>query len=174
MDNHWHMLTLIGKDSPGIVATISNQLYKNDCNLGETSMVRLGGNFTIMMMVSSTKTAEEIQQFMSESISKRNLSLHIDQIDAKLHQHKEADVSVRVYGADRAGIVAQVTDSLAKAGLNILDLMSDVAGTDEEPFYVMTLTGQAEQGIAELQKVAEKLSTQGIEIQVEAAPMLLA
>ena len=168
------MLTLIGKDSTGIVADIAKTLFENKCNLGETSMVRLGGNFTIMMMVESSQTTADVKAFMSKIVDQRNLKLHVDPIDARLHQHKEPDVTVRVHGADRAGIIAQVTEALAEAGLNILDLMSDVAGTNQAPLYVMTLSGQAEKGIAELQKVADSLSKTGIEIHIESTPMLLA
>ena len=49
--SNWFMVTLVGKDRPAIVAHVSNALYEEGCNLGETSMLRLGGNFTIMMMV---------------------------------------------------------------------------------------------------------------------------
>ena len=49
----WFMLILVGKDQPGIVAQITRALYEGECNLGEASMVRLGGNFTVMLMVQS-------------------------------------------------------------------------------------------------------------------------
>ena len=47
----WYMVTLIRKDRPGIVAHVSAALYEGGANLGESSMMRLGGNFSIMMMV---------------------------------------------------------------------------------------------------------------------------
>ena len=47
----WFMLTMIGKDKPGMVAAISGALADHGVTLGETSMLRLGGNFTVMMMV---------------------------------------------------------------------------------------------------------------------------
>ena len=53
MSDNWYMLTLIGEDKPGIVAAVTQSLYELGLNLGETSMLRLGGNFTIMMMVST-------------------------------------------------------------------------------------------------------------------------
>ena len=43
----WFMLILVGKDQPGIVAQITRALYEGEYNLGEASMVRLGGNFTV-------------------------------------------------------------------------------------------------------------------------------
>ena len=46
------MLTLVGEDQPGIVAAVTEALFAKGMNLGEASMLRLGGNFTVMMMVS--------------------------------------------------------------------------------------------------------------------------
>ncbi|MDH5510271.1 MAG: amino acid-binding protein, partial [Nitrospinota bacterium] len=39
----WSMLTIIGEDRPGIVAAVSKTLYEKGMNLGEASMLRLGG-----------------------------------------------------------------------------------------------------------------------------------
>ena len=46
----WHMLTLVGTDRPGIMAALTGTLFRAGCNLGEASMARLSGNFTIMLM----------------------------------------------------------------------------------------------------------------------------
>ena len=47
----WKMLTLVGEDQPSIVAKVTQTLYRGGWNLGEASMIRLGGSFSIMMMV---------------------------------------------------------------------------------------------------------------------------
>ena len=49
--SNWYMLTVVGRDRPGIVSQVTLALYKGGGNLGEASMVRLGGNFSIMLMV---------------------------------------------------------------------------------------------------------------------------
>ena len=61
---HWYMLTLVGKDRSGIVAHISAALFDGGCNLGEASMIRLGGNFTIMMMVEFDGTNHALQHYL--------------------------------------------------------------------------------------------------------------
>ena len=58
----WYMLTLVGKDRPGIVAHVTAALYEGGANLGETSMMRLGGNFTIMLMVSGDSSEPAVQE----------------------------------------------------------------------------------------------------------------
>jgi len=43
-----------------------------------------------------------------------------------------------------------VTGVLAEAGLNILDLESDVAGDKNKPLYIMHIEGEASEGIKAL------------------------
>ena len=102
-----------------------------------------------------------------------DLRVHIDAIDAELHHHLLPDVSISVYGADRAGIVAQVTTALSEAGLNILDLESDVAGTEQAPLYIMTIEGQATEGIASLQAALDIMAAEGIETRLTPVQTLI-
>jgi glycine cleavage system transcriptional repressor len=157
LPTQWFMMTLVGKDQPGIVAKTSAALFKAGCNFGEASMMRLGGNFSIMLMVQYAGSAEELREQIEPVADSLSLRLHIDPIEGELHEHREPDVRINVYGADRAGIVAQVTTVLYAAGLDILDLESDVAGTDEKPVYIMQIEGQAAQGVEKLQKALENI-----------------
>ena len=165
---HWFMLTLVGKDQPGIVARVSAALFDAGGNLGEASMVRLGGNFTIMLMVQfdgSARTLEAAVRPVAESL---DLHLHLDAIRGELHHHVEPDVRITVYGADRAGIVAQVTGALAEAGLNILDLETDVGGTADAPIYVMCMEGVALESVEALESALQVLAEeQGVEVKLE-------
>jgi len=46
---------------------------------------------------------------------------------------------------------------LGEAGLNIIDLETDIGGSDKKPLYIMTLEGVAKNGIAPLRKALEGL-----------------
>lgn len=148
--NKWYMVTLVGKDKASIVSHVTAALYDGGGNLGETSMMRLGGNFTIMMMVEFSGSIKDLHDVFSSVTDSMDLHLHIDHIDAKLHEHRIPDVRISVYGADRAGIVSTVTGVLAEAGLNILDLESDVAGDINKPLYIMHIEGEASEGVKAL------------------------
>ena len=131
MANHWYMLTLIGEDKPGIVAAITQALFDQGLNLGETSMLRLGGNFTIMMMVNGMGDEAGLRGQLKPVIEAQGMCLHVDPIQARLHQHLLPNIQVTVSGADRAGIVAQVTAALAEAdvagfGAGITDIQRRV------------------------------------------------
>ncbi len=171
--NNWYMLTLTGEDRPGIVARVTRALFERDMNLGEASMLRLGGNFTIMMMVSGDMDADALQQALSEVVEELGLSLHIDPMKGGLHRHVPPNLMVRVSGADRAGIVARVTGVLADAGFNILDLESDVAGTAEKPVYIMQIAGVATVPLESLEQAVSGLREEGIEVNISPVEMLV-
>ncbi len=162
--NNWKMLTLVGEDQPGIVAKVTAALYRNGCNLGEASMIRLGANFSIMMMVAGEGSAEEI---LAPVASELDLHLHVDEIIGGLHRHLVPNIQVRVLGADRAGIVAQVAGALLNVGFNILELESDVAGSPDQPVYIMNIEGYTD---AALEQVENAVSSLG-DIDVSVSPI---
>ena len=167
MADNWYMLTVVGEDRPGIVAGVTKALFEGGCNLGEASMMRLGGSFTIMLMVQLEGSGEELRWLVEPVAAELSLHVHVDAIAGRLHRHLEPDVSVTVYGADRAGIVARVTGELAQAGLHILELESDVAGSREQPIYIMHIEGHAARGIAPLRSALQAIEGEGIETALE-------
>ncbi len=170
---HWYMLTVVGKDRPGIVAHLSAALFDGGCNLGEASMIRLGGTFTIMLMVEFDGSVKALTDMVAPVAESLDLHLHVDHIDAKLHQHLEPDVRITVYGADRAGIVARITGALAEAGLHILDMDTSVAGTEDKPIYIMQIEGHAAEGVEALQSALDVVAEKGIEAQLETIDTLI-
>jgi glycine cleavage system transcriptional repressor len=167
------MLTLVGKDRPGIVAHVSAALFEGGCNLGEASMMRLGGNFTIMLMVQFEGKTKQLDDLLEPVADSMGLHRHIDRIDADLHHHLEPDVRITVYGADRAGIVSRITGGLAEAGLHILDMETSVAGTEEKPIYIMQIEGHAAEGVEALQSALDIVVQDGIEAQLETIQTLI-
>jgi glycine cleavage system transcriptional repressor len=163
----WHMTTFVGKDQSGIVAKVTLALFQGKCNLGEASMTRLGGSFTMMMMVSFDGTEEELEKIISPICKEFGLRGHVDKIKGELYRHADPDVRIRIYEADKAAIVASATGVLTEAGLNILSLETEVGGDDENPVYVMKLEGMSENGIDALEITLGKLEDeQGVQTHI--------
>lgn len=169
----WYMLTLVGEDQPGIVAAVTQALFDKGMNLGEASMLRLGGNFTVMIMVSGADDVDQVRHALAGPVEHFGLRMHVDAMMGGLHRHMEPNVLVRVVGADRAGIVAQVAGALAEQGMNILDLESDVAGTEDEPLYIMQIAGLSEAPAEKLDEAMSTLREQGVDVSVESVQTLL-
>ena len=49
----WFALSAIGRDRPGIVADLAELIYECDCNLEDSSMTMLGGEFAVLLLLSS-------------------------------------------------------------------------------------------------------------------------
>ncbi|MDH5544313.1 MAG: amino acid-binding protein [Gammaproteobacteria bacterium] len=160
----WFMITLVGEDQPNIVASVTRALFEAQCHLGETSMIRLGGNFTIMMMVKYNGEEDGLSQLLQPLSDKLHLRLHVDPITGHLHQHRQPDVRISVFSADRPGIVAKATGSLADAGLDITDLESDVGGSETKPIYIMHIEGVAKNGIDALESAVADIRQNGIDV----------
>jgi len=169
----WNMLTLVGADRPGIVARLTRELYQLGCNLGEASMIRLGGSFTIMLMVGGDRSADEIRAALTPAVQEMGLRLHLDPVHGGLHQHLVPNLQVRVVGADRAGIVADVTEILAGHGFNVLELESDVAGDQERPIYIMNIQGYCGETLEVLEGALAPLGERGVSVDVSPVDVMI-
>ncbi len=169
----WYMLTVVGRDQAGIVAALTDALYRAGVNLGEASMARLGGNFSIMLMAQTDADTAGLERLLEPAIQKLGLRVHVDAIEGRLHQHIEPNTRITVHGADRPGIVAQITAALATCGFNILDLDSDVGGTSDKPIYILVLDGYANDGIEALERAVAPLRVNGIEVRISAIDTLV-
>jgi len=125
------------------------------------------------MLVETQLNKHQLTELMQPVAKQLGLRLHIDSVENPDHHRIEPDVLINVYGADRVGIVAQVTERLAQAGLNILDLSSEVGGTSEQPFYIMSITGQANQGIETLEQALAELRQTGIETHLQTFELMI-
>jgi len=159
MEN-WFMLTMFGRDQLGVVAKLSAALCKSGCNLGDSSMARLGSNFTIMIMVQFTGTDDELENVVKPIADELQFRAHVDKVDGELEHHVEPDVRINVYTNERKGIVEEVTNELGRAGLNILHLESNIGSHENCPTYFIHMEGMATKGIDALYEALEILSTE--------------
>ena len=138
-------ITAVGEDRPGIVAEFSGVLYRFGCNLEESTMTRLRGEFAMLLLVrlpegdplaSLRATLEATAAEMGLSLVLRSLAAE----EAAPQPRPETEsFMLRVYGADRPGIVHRVTSLLAQGGWNITDLNSRLIHGSTGPVYMMLL-----------------------------------
>jgi glycine cleavage system transcriptional repressor len=132
-------LAAIGRDRPGIVAAVAKVLFEQGCNVEDSSMTLLRGNFSIMLVLASPDgtTASSLRTALEPACEEMGLTY------AVLDVQDTADVPhpshvLTVYGADRPGILFSVSELLASTGVNITDLNSRLVGTDT-PVYALML-----------------------------------
>lgn len=138
------VLTGTGRDQVGIVARLTEALFDLGCNLLDSSMTLLRGEFAIIVMV-KLPDAESIETLKSrlQSLEKTlALTIHVRELsDEELNPAAPAvnPHIISVYGADRPGIVAGITRVLADLGANITDVQTTSTISDGKDIFVMIL-----------------------------------
>ncbi len=128
MEKSFAVLTAIGRDRVGIVDDLSELVLKNACNIEESKMAVLGGEFAVIMLVSGKADAVGALTDSLPSLGE-GLGLHVE---CKHTGAPRAPESGRPYlleavSLDTPGIVHSVTAILRKHQVNIEDLETDTA-----------------------------------------------
>lgn len=135
-------VTAVGADRPGIVAAVTGAFAEHGCNLEDSSMTILRGQFAMMLVVDAPAGvgAGELEAALAGPAA--DLDLVVTVRSAAEPPEVEPDIeswTVSVYGADHPGIVHGVAALLAERSVNIVDLSTRVVGTSEAPVYTMVL-----------------------------------
>jgi glycine cleavage system transcriptional repressor len=135
-------VTAVGADRPGIVAAVTGAFADHGCNLEDSSMTILRGQFAMMLVVDGPAGvgAAELESALAGPAA--DLDLVVTVRAAAEPPAMERDIeswTVSVYGADHPGIVHGVAALLAERAVNIVDLSTRVVGTHEDPVYTMVL-----------------------------------
>jgi glycine cleavage system transcriptional repressor len=141
------ILTVVGKDHPGIVAGIANTLYEYECNIQELNQTILSDEFAMILLLQPTRKID-IQK-LDESLRKCCEALSVTHAlraattGASSGGHggtgpTKVRVIITVIGPDRVGIVAGVTKVLADRNINIVELSTAPSYMiHDEPQYTM-------------------------------------
>ncbi len=165
-------ITALGQDRSGIVAGVTEMLYQLDCNLEETSMTRLRGEFAIIVitLLPEELSLERLKSALDELSDSYGLTATLRELTEEEGKKKRLDeppdVIVSVYGADKRGIVYRVSKVLAGLGVNITGLDTRTAGSGESPVYIMVIEASLPSGVSD-EEVSEALSSIGRELGVD-------
>jgi glycine cleavage system transcriptional repressor len=123
-------VTLIGQDRPGIIADATSALAELGGNLEDSTMTILRGHFTMVLLVSTTTPLEDVEAVLATLTGDGTLEVSVRVLP---EQQSPASVDVTAYllsvhGADRPGIVSEVTGIVASAGGNVTDFSTRLVG----------------------------------------------
>jgi glycine cleavage system regulatory protein len=128
------VLTVIGTDRPGIVEQISDQVLAAGANWEESRMARLAGKFTGVLRISvDTAQADHLADLLRR----------LGDLTVVVERSPDVDVSrfrsltLGLVGNDRPGIVRDISHVLARHGVNIEELETEVtsAAMSGEPVF---------------------------------------
>lgn len=135
------ILTASGHDRVGLVGEITELIVRFDGNVEASRMVRLRGDFAMIVFVTAPESKiEELRAALAD--------VHFSKFDVhtRLSEVVEADDSdfsrcaITVLGADHMGIVHQVARYLAEQGINVENMTTEVvaAPMSGSPLFTMS------------------------------------
>lgn len=138
------ILTALGKDRPGIVAEVSKVLFEAGCNIEDSSMTILEGEFAMILVISLTDRLDlaELDRKFEDVRTGLGLAVFLKSMTAdEMHRpvSENAPFMISVYGTDRPGIVYRVANLLAGQNVNITDVNTRRMTEGESYLYVMML-----------------------------------
>lgn len=132
------VLSVIGKDKPGILANISTILFEHGCNIEDVSQTILQTEFASIFIVLNPDNhpLEEIGQALNLSLDSMDLSAHLRPMTTVPAPKSDAaqPFVITTRGADKPGTISGVTAAIASLSCNVTNfraIITQEAGVDE-------------------------------------------
>ena len=132
------IITAVGPDQPGMAHALAQRLFDANCNLEDTTMTRLSGQFAMILAV--TPPADLSLDALGTQLVSLGDShgLTIDIAPASVADSADAPRHIlTAYGPETSGLLARVTQVLAEREVNVTDVQTRVASAGMA--YVMLL-----------------------------------
>jgi glycine cleavage system transcriptional repressor len=161
------IITVLGKDRPGIIARVSQDLFDLDCNLENVNQMILQGQFAGFFIAEApaSLTPETIQDTLARKSNGNGLSIYVRVLDPADTAAADGELFlITTIGPDQKGLVARFSGIIADYNANIVNLKAVFKGGTDPNANVMiyqvaiTQTVDAQGLFAALRKKAEQLS----------------
>lgn len=124
------LITAVGEDRPGMVHGLASKLAEAGCNIEDTTMTRLSGEFSMILVVSPPQSLEvsALAEKLAPLEASHGLFINCKSFDAPTAPESDLPRYVlTVYGPEKPGLVAGITGVLTEHGVNITDVQTRVA-----------------------------------------------
>jgi glycine cleavage system transcriptional repressor len=135
------VIAVLGNDRPGIIATVSKVLYEQGCNIEDVSQTILQTEFVgIFIATRPSQVSEEtLLTALREQLAPKGLLVLLKPMEEakEAKQPPSEPFVITTVGPDRPGLVAGITEVLARYGINITHLKAVFRGTERPQHNVM-------------------------------------
>ena len=127
------VISVLGPDRPGIIASVSRLLYEKDCNIENVSQTILQSEFSGIFIVAlpSNQTAEGLQKDLNTELNSLDLYAFVKYlrqpaVNSSVREGQPFVITSK--GPDRKGLVAGITEVIARYGANVTNLQAIFKG----------------------------------------------
>ena len=149
------VITAVGDDRPGIVNDLTKHISDSGCNIADSRMSILGGEFALILLLSGNWNAiAKIEETLPRTADTLGLTITIKRTEPRNLHGNLLNYHVDALAMDQPGLVHKVTEFFASRSINIENLNTDsynAAHTGTPMFSIgMTVNIPAEQSISQL------------------------
>ena len=119
------IVTVVGEDRPGLVSALSAPINAHGASWKRSQMARLAGKFAGIVLVSVADDRFEALAADLGALEAQGLQVALERTDEPVERELQR-LQLELLGADRPGIVAEVSASLAAHDVSIEELVTDV------------------------------------------------
>ncbi len=139
-----HMaIAALGEDRPGIVNDLSLAIFNSGCNIADSRMTVLGGDFAILLLISGNwNNLAKLEGQLPKLQERLNLTITARRTEPRLEEVLLLPYSVEVIALDHPGIVYRLSNFFANRGITIHDLntSSYAAAHTGTPMFAVNMT----------------------------------
>ena len=160
------VLSVIGRDRPGIVASVSRVLYQYHYNIEALSQIAIMGQFAMIVIASAASggTFEGLKRDCENLMRDQGLDIHLKELrpeDMVPYRKGETEPFViTVWGEDRPGLAFGISEALAGSGVNITNLDARVATIENKLEYIQIFEVDVPRDL-DLEVIHERLRERG-------------
>ena len=126
MNNLYAVLSTVGPDRKGMADDIANIAIEFDCNIEDSKMSVLGGEFAVIMLISGEEKSINEMISNADVLGKRfNMKINIKETTAPHVMQQGIPYMLESISMDTPGIVHSITKYLRELSINIEDLETD-------------------------------------------------
>ena len=120
------VITVLATDRPGIVNTLSEILVSHNANWIDSRMANLADKFAGLVQVDVPEDQLEGLKLQLQALHSADNQLNILMEEANAQDNAEQrELSLELIGADRPGIIDDITGTVAKLNVNITQLETE-------------------------------------------------
>ena len=136
------IISVLAQDRPGILAAISRKLFMKNCNIENVSQTSLQSEFAGIFIVSKPKTlsTEALQSHLDNALTPSGLHVHVKNLaqkDSVSESTQTEPFVITSRGPDRKGLVAEITEVIARYGVNITNMQAVFKGGQDPEDNIM-------------------------------------
>ena len=123
--NNYLVISALGKDRPGIVKALSKRILDEGCNITDSRMTVLGGEFAILLLTEGHwNTLAKLENALPELEDELQLTIISKRTEGRARSNNLLPYMVEVVSMDHPGIVNQLAEFFSERNINIEDMMT--------------------------------------------------